>query len=119
MIGGADAPVGTGDTRSWFYHYKVGIGGEVFVPVFSGEADEMGETNLLWFVMDGVVIGYVPLRRQVMDNFNGRLELWFNSDEYTDIADFDEEFPAYLLLMKHQDLQDWFGILHKRICERQ
>jgi hypothetical protein len=77
------APTGVGDTATWFKYYKLEDGGETYVPAAEESYDAL-EGDLLWFVMDGTVIGYAPILRQVDDGMNGRLELWFDSTKYVD-----------------------------------
>lgn len=54
------APAGDGDTGSWFRHYKWAVDDQVFVPKRYPFLDAT-EVDYLWFSLDGVLLGGVPL----------------------------------------------------------
>lgn len=84
MVSTSPAPAGDGDTKSWFEYYKWN-GGETFVPVsFPFLSAEEGD--LLWFVMDGKVLGGAPILRVETPSLPvQRQELWFNSDDMLEL----------------------------------
>lgn len=57
------APATGGDTKSWFEYYKWDVDGHAYIPF--PEAELIGiEANVpstLWFIMDGVLLGCVPV----------------------------------------------------------
>ena len=80
LRGNDQDPVHTGDMKSWFYYYKwvPGEDNEVFYPLGEDEFPELKEGDTLWFAMDQVLVGKVPLLRVVQDDMNDRKELWYN-----------------------------------------
>lgn len=64
MNGKAPVPAAGGDTESWFFLYKWDTGGDAFVPVpASLEKSLPVAGDLLWFVLDQVPIGFVPVTK--------------------------------------------------------
>ena len=70
MNGKAPAPAAGGDTDSWFFFYKWDTGGDAFVPIPSSLGKNLPVVgDLLWFVLDLVPIGFVPVTKiEQMDN---------------------------------------------------
>lgn len=62
MKGSDPAPAAGGDTRSWFMHYKWSAEGEAFVPLTAAVIPPSAG-DLLWFVLDGQLLGCVMLIR--------------------------------------------------------
>jgi hypothetical protein len=85
MDGAAPDPISSGDTKSWFFHYKWnGVGeedNEVFFPIEKGVLPDVGEGDVLWFVLDGVMIGCALVIRVMQDYTNDREELWYNTKD--------------------------------------
>ena len=76
MSSTAPAPAGDGDTKSWFFHYKWCVEGEVYVPVRRPFLPvEVGD--YLWFCLDGVVFGGARILRVEEEQSQGRQELWY------------------------------------------
>lgn len=76
-------PAGDGTTSGWFYYYKWDVDGEAYMPfpenLATGEASpEPGD--LLWFVMDGNLLGYVPLTEARHDQLNQRVEFCYDTN---------------------------------------
>lgn len=80
MHGEKKAPAGTGTVDSWFRYYKWEVEGETYVPQ-SPPIQDVQEGDILWFIMDGEVLGYVPLLHVREDAINGRQEFWYNADK--------------------------------------
>ncbi len=81
MISDAKAPGAGGDTLSWFRYYKWEADvGEVFVPMV--DEQELSAGDLLWFIMDGEIWGYVTILR-VDRACSGTQELWYDSAQIT------------------------------------
>lgn len=71
-------PQKTGDTGSWFNHYKVSAG-ETFVPV-EGELYLQAESgDSLWFLLDGFIVGRAKVLR-IDHGPLGRGEVFYDSD---------------------------------------
>jgi len=62
MKSNAKAPAGDGDTKSWFLYYKWNIEGESWVPK-EAPFYEAEPGDMLWFVIDGTLLGGVPILR--------------------------------------------------------
>ena len=78
MLGDAPAPSGGGDLRTWFEFYKLGAGGETFVPLkHEDKLPNIGD--FLWFVLDDHVVAMAPVLRVVEDPINVLHEAWFDS----------------------------------------
>lgn len=81
MRGDRPDPLGSGDTKSWFYYYKWPEEGEVFLPLKPPNAD-VKEGDRLWLFMDDALVGSVVVTR--IDTTNETLssasqELWFDA----------------------------------------
>lgn len=74
------APAGGGDTRSWFYYYKLNAGPDVFVPFpeHVGTSPAAGDT--LWLIMNNRIVGFTPITRVSADPINDRVEVFYDSD---------------------------------------
>lgn len=89
MRGSDPAPAGDGSTESWFRYYKWPAESEpsfeAFVPRRAPFLDvEPGD--LLWFAMDGHVLGCVPLLRVDTPSLPTQVqELWYRSAEVEQI----------------------------------
>jgi hypothetical protein len=81
MIGDAPDPIGSGDTKSWFLHYKWRLDekDEVFLPVPKDTFPDIEEGDDLWFLMDEEILGHAPVLRVCMDWANERKEIWFDT----------------------------------------
>ena len=83
-------PSGYGDTKGWFYYYKWKVDEEVYVPWSLELTPEAGD--VLWFAMNGVVLGCTIVLRVLTDDLNGRLEVWYlgsqiyEVNKYLDVA---------------------------------
>jgi len=78
MQSDAPDPRNSGDTHSWFFHYKWRTG-STWVPAKDG--CQLAEKNdQLWFSMDGVWIGTVVISDVFEQNLQGERELHFDSD---------------------------------------
>ncbi len=56
------APAAGGDTKSWFEYYKWDVDGHAFIPYPDAALGfEHPNSIILWFVMDGVLLGCVPV----------------------------------------------------------
>jgi hypothetical protein len=109
MRADAPAPVGMGDTETWFKYYKLEDGGETFVPLT--EAYDTLEGDLLWFSMDSVIIGYAPVLRQVEDEANNRWELWFDSTKYVDATECRAGVPEWGTMIPEEQARLWLDRL--------
>lgn len=77
FIGADPSPIG-GDIRSWFFYYKFRPGEEgSFYLVLKPEIP-LAVGDILWIVMDGVLIGCFPIRSIQEDPFNDRIEFWYD-----------------------------------------
>jgi hypothetical protein len=93
MRGEDPAPVGDGDTRSWFRYYKWEVEGENFVPKKYPFLEAEGG-DFVWFVMDGKLWGGAPVLRATTPPLQvQRQEIWYNADA---IVEFDP--PAICLI---------------------
>lgn len=83
MIGSHNDPINSGDMRSWFFYYKwrPGCEDETFFPVAETTFPNIREGDTLWFIMDGVYIGSVPVLRVCDDDINDRKEIWFDMQQ--------------------------------------
>lgn len=98
-------PIGMGDIRSWFNHYKVG-NGETFVPSKNAEAARLEEGDIIWFLLDTEIVGAAKVLRSLADPMgSGVTELWYNSDEI-------KKLPATTNLAKGQSEGLAYGELH-------
>lgn len=90
MRGSAPPPAGYGDTTGWFLRYKWDVDGQVYVPWTKETIPEVGD--ILWFALDGAVLGCAPVLRVTSDDLNGRLEVWYVGNQvckvikYVDVA---------------------------------
>jgi hypothetical protein len=79
MIGTSPAPQGGGDTRSWFFYYKIpptGEDEEVYVPA-TRDAAAAYAGDRLWFVMDDKIVAVVPISHIEHDPINDQREFWY------------------------------------------
>lgn len=84
MRSDAVSPAG-GDTKSWFYYYKVGAD-ETFVGIPDTDAGwpmitEPQAQDRLWFMMDGEILFTCLLIEAVHEELHARWELRYNSNE--------------------------------------
>lgn len=85
MQGQAVAPAGGGTTEGWFFYYKWDVDEETFVPVPDTlSADTLVADDLLWFVLDDRVIGYVPVLRTAEDAINDKIEIYYDTRKVHD-----------------------------------
>ena len=92
MNGKAEAPAAGGDMRSWFFFYKWDTGEDAFVPVPGEVQSARPDTkDLLWFVLDGVPLGYAPVT-SVLDVDNGGYEVHYNTQQ---IIGRDQGIPSF------------------------
>lgn len=85
MAGQDTAPAGGGTTEGWLFHYKWDVDGETFVPVPETLAEEVPVAgDLLWFVLDDRVIGYVPVLRTAEDPINNNIEVYYDTRKLHD-----------------------------------
>lgn len=73
-----------GDTKSWFYYYKVDAG-DTFVGIPDVAAGwpltpEPAAGDRLWFMMDGVVLFTCLIKEAVHEELHARWELRYDSD---------------------------------------
>jgi len=100
MIGKDPSPQGAGDTRSWFYHYKLRLDEEeLYVPVQHEQlvADwEAGDR--LWFVLDYKVVAVAPILRVEEDPLNQRSEVWYVGSKLIELDQvFDEAMQTRIV----------------------
>jgi hypothetical protein len=83
LVGDSKDPINSGDMRSWFYYYKWAPGAdeEIFFPIGEDEFPDIKDGDVLWFSMDGDLIGKAHLTRVVQDDFNDCKELWYNGKD--------------------------------------
>lgn len=98
MIGDQPAPQGGGDTRSWFFYYKLQEG-ESFVP-FPNLRDmplplhEWAGARL-WFILDREIVTCATVLRVEEDPLNNTYELWYRGSDLVDLRyPFEPETPA-------------------------
>lgn len=76
------APASGGDTKSWFFYYKWDVDDFAYVPVdeedFHGYELQGNGKDLLWFVMDKMVLGVVCIS-SVMPSLDGKVELHYDT----------------------------------------
>lgn len=71
------APQGGGDTRSWFYYYKIRPEEpELFVPIATRPELEAGD--ILWFILDENVVACSTVLRVIEDPMKGSYEIWYS-----------------------------------------
>ncbi len=71
------APAGIGDAPSWLRYYKLSSDDEVFIPMVEG-LEEIQAGDMLWFIIEDVLYGMVPVLRIEEDAINGKKEIWFD-----------------------------------------
>lgn len=74
---GSPAPAGIGDAASWLRYYKLDNDDEVFIPMAEG-LEEIQAGDTLWFIIEGILYGAVPVLRIEEDAINERKEVWFD-----------------------------------------
>lgn len=79
MKGDEKAPAGAWETRSWFYYYKWGQDDEVFVPRKAKTFLSAEPGDMLWLVMDGVLLGRVELVRVMEEAAQRTQEFWYDA----------------------------------------
>jgi len=80
------APATGGDTKSWFFYYKWDVDGMAYVPVPEDDFEGYelgGGRDLLWFLMDKMVLGFVPIV-SIMPSLDGKVELHYDTRELLD-----------------------------------
>lgn len=77
LIGDEPDPIGAGDTRSWFYYYKVDQDGEVWLAWMEEVAPSAGDW--LWILLDGLLVGVAKILRMMDDPLNNRKEVWYDT----------------------------------------
>lgn len=80
----APAPAGGFDAGSWFRFYKWDVADEVFVPVagsYRPDFFDCEKGDLLWFSVDGVVVGCAPIVRVMDEPAQMKTEVWYNAGE--------------------------------------
>jgi hypothetical protein len=81
MVGTDLDPVGAGDTKSWFHFYKWGKGkGDTYVPLDVSIEELPGVGDILWFVLDDIVQGYVTVTSVSTTLSTGRTEVWYDTE---------------------------------------
>jgi len=80
MVGQDKDPINSGTTASWFFYYKwrPGEDDEVFFPIPEDAVPAIQANDVVWFVLDGKVVGNATLLRVELDEMNDRKELWYN-----------------------------------------
>ena len=75
------APAAGGDTKSWFEYYKWDVGGRAFVPVPEASLidHELHSVDVVWFIMDGVLLGCCTVD-SMMPSLNDQVELHYDTD---------------------------------------
>jgi len=79
---GADLdPVSSGSMQSWFFYYKwrPDEEDEVFVPVGKDDLEGVEPSDMLWFFMDGRLVGRAVVSRVEWDYVNARKEVWYHT----------------------------------------
>lgn len=73
-------PIRSGSMKSWFLHYKWRLDedDDVFLPVPEDSFAEAVVGDILWFVLDGALLGCGELLRVFVSDANDWKELWFN-----------------------------------------
>lgn len=93
--GSDKAPQGGGDTRSWLFYYKLRAGedSELSVPGPDRDYDKTTEVkdepeagDRLWFILDELIVGVVPVLRVMFDDLNNRNEYWYNGIDLYEIS---------------------------------
>lgn len=77
------APLGRPELSfgEWWENYRAGGGyGEVWVPTQDPVLRAARRGDVLWFVFDGRVAGGAVITRVMFDPFQGRHEIWWDSD---------------------------------------
>jgi hypothetical protein len=82
LIGSDPDPIHSGDMRSWFFHYKwrPEDDDETWYPLGEDEFPEIGGGDVLWFCLDGTVIGSVRVIHVFIDDMNDRKEVRYNTN---------------------------------------
>ncbi len=76
------APAAGGDMKSWFEYYKWDVDGHTFIPMPEDVVGELepGATSILWFAMDGILLGCVPVEGfHPTLSMEGQVELHYNT----------------------------------------
>lgn len=106
-------PIGTGDSRSWFFYYKWPEESLVFLPDPHMGAYNVNAGDRLWIVMDDELIGTVPIHEVIVNNESMRhasQELWYDASQKQAISKKTSElFEAFaygvVYGMKNLDVQ--------------
>ena len=87
MTGTDKAPVGDGDTKSWFEYYKWNAEGEQYVPVKYPFFEGVEPGDFIWFHMDGFFWGGAPVVRVETPSLPVQTqEVWFDADQMLQVA---------------------------------
>jgi len=84
MYSDGAAPAGGGNIKSWFEYYKLDNGPGTSIPFYEGDMpdDELPLVgDLLWFVMDAVVIGVCKITGVTGDPLNKRVDVFYDSNK--------------------------------------
>lgn len=89
LVGDEPDPVGSGDTRSWFYFYKWQNEGQRWLPVKPPEPS-LKEGDWTWVVLDheiigGVCVEQIDIHNETMPAFAWQ-EVWFDSAKKVDVS---------------------------------
>ncbi len=79
----ANAPslAGRGTVREWFELYKLDNGPDVFVPFPEESLPVLPFVgDVVWFAMDGQLVGFATITDVRADQFNGKVEIVYDSD---------------------------------------
>ena len=105
----APAPAGDGDTGTWFSFYKWNIEDENFVPRRQPFLPiEAGD--FLWFVMDGVVKGGVPVLRVELPSLpHQQQEIWYDPRQGVDFHGASLVLERSLIITAEEELPEEIG----------
>jgi hypothetical protein len=71
-------PAPIGDTGSWFRFYKWEAEGETFIPRRTGRHLPVSPGDVLWFLLDDVLVGCVEVLRSTIDPMGRDVqEVWY------------------------------------------
>jgi hypothetical protein len=87
------SPIGD-DWKSWFLFYKWDVKaseGEIFLPVAPTRYRNLWPSDVLWFALDGVLLGYAKVLR-VVDEGTQR-EVWYTAASIRRWSDVPKKVP--------------------------